>query len=121
MQSYILGTTQGEMIFRFGLATDVPAPGDYDGDERADAAVYRDGVWYVNGSTSGVFVTQFAVTDDVPVPGVYVQYKALKCCKNKGRAMKNVFHRPSLLAFTGLPIFALIYNLIALNAHYRIA
>jgi hypothetical protein len=35
----------------FGIATDKPVTGDYDGDGQADLAVYRDGIWYIQGST----------------------------------------------------------------------
>ncbi|HVE58029.1 MAG TPA: VCBS repeat-containing protein, partial [Pyrinomonadaceae bacterium] len=51
----------------FGLATDKPAPGDYDGDGLTDNAVFRDGVWYVSNSSNNSYrVEQFGLTGDLP-------------------------------------------------------
>jgi hypothetical protein len=60
--------------FPWGLATDVPAPGDFDGDGKMDASVFRpsDTVWYIKGTTSGVFTQRFGITTDLPVPNAFV-------------------------------------------------
>ena len=60
--------------FQWGTATDLPVPGDYDGDGRTDYAVFRpsSGVWYIRYSGTGaVAITQWGGASDVPVPGDY--------------------------------------------------
>jgi hypothetical protein len=42
--------------------------GDYDGDGRADVAVYRDGTWYLQQSTAGFSAFQWGTVTDTPVP-----------------------------------------------------
>ena len=59
----------------WGLSTDVPTPGDYDGDDgKMDASIFRPSAatWYVDRSTAGVLIQQFGVTTDLPVPSAYV-------------------------------------------------
>ena len=45
--------------FVFGAGTDIPVPGDYDGDQKSDPAVYRPGtgVWSVLTSGSNYTTT----------------------------------------------------------------
>ncbi|MBS1793340.1 MAG: VCBS repeat-containing protein [Acidobacteria bacterium] len=66
---YASGSTDG--VFRaqaFGISTDKPAPGDYDGDGLSDNAVFRDGVWHISNSSNGSYrAEQFGVAGDVPV------------------------------------------------------
>lgn len=44
---------------------------DFDGDGRADTAVYRDGVWHLRKSTQGLYSAQFGLPTDTPVPADY--------------------------------------------------
>jgi len=60
---------------RYGLATDIPIPGDYDGDGSQDTAVWRPstGTWFILSSTSGESRIPWGsgTLADVPVPGDY--------------------------------------------------
>ena len=71
---------------QFGLPTDKIVPGNYDGDNKADIAVYRDGVWYIlNSSDNAVRIEQWGVSEDIPVPSDF---------DNDG-AMNLAVYRPS--------------------------
>lgn len=61
--------------FPFGASGDVASPGDYDGDGKLDAAVFRpsSATWFVNRSTAGVLIQQFGTAGDVPVPSAFVR------------------------------------------------
>jgi len=53
-----------------GTPTEIPVPGDYDGDGRADIAIYRTttGQWFIRGGPEGV---PYGTAGDRPVPGDY--------------------------------------------------
>jgi hypothetical protein len=58
----------------WGYSTDLPVPGDYDGDGKDDVAVFRpsEGVWYIRKSSDGNLLTiTWGLSTDVPVPGDY--------------------------------------------------
>jgi len=59
--------------FPFGTADDIASLGNYDGDGKTDAAVFRPPTWFINGSTSGTQIVGFGATGDVPLPSVYSQ------------------------------------------------
>jgi len=66
---YIYGSTSGVSQFPFGISTDKIVPGDYDGDRKTDAAVFRNGTWYLLRSSLGFTATQFGNTGDIPQNG----------------------------------------------------
>jgi hypothetical protein len=57
---------------QFGLASDRIVPGNYNNDNKADIAVYRDGTWYILESGGYSFRTEtFGTPEDIPVPADY--------------------------------------------------
>jgi hypothetical protein len=54
---------------QWGVGTDRLVAADYDGDDKTDLAVYRNGTWHVLGSSSGYMATQFGTSTDIPVTG----------------------------------------------------
>ena len=55
--------------YPFGLSNDIPAPGDFDEDGKADLCIFRpsDGTWYRRNSSDGSFFAfQFGTSGDKP-------------------------------------------------------
>ncbi len=61
----------GSVAIQFGLSSDKPVAADYDGDGRADQAVYRNGEWHLNRSSQGYTVVNFGLATDKPTVGDY--------------------------------------------------
>jgi hypothetical protein len=66
---YLNRSGAGFTAFAFGLNGDKPVSADYDADGRADAAVYRNGVWYrLLSASSSTDVIAFGLAGDIPTP-----------------------------------------------------
>src|SRR6476659_8710359 len=69
---YAAHSSGGATTTSFGVSTDVDVMADYDGDGKADVAVWRpsNGLWYILQSSTGtVRVTSWGMNGDVPLAG----------------------------------------------------
>jgi uncharacterized delta-60 repeat protein len=58
--------------FAWGLPADVPVGGDYDGDNKSDFAIFRDGHWHIRKSATGESLYyNWGMAGDKPVPADY--------------------------------------------------
>jgi hypothetical protein len=62
---YIQYSGGGTAAVQWGTATDIPVPGDYDGNGTTDLAIWQpmSGLWYIYGGGA----IQFGMTGDVPL------------------------------------------------------
>ena len=60
--------------FPFGANGDTVAPGDYDGDGKFDATVFRptSATWFIARSTAGTQIVQFGANGDRPLPNAFL-------------------------------------------------
>src|SRR5258708_3743873 len=73
---WILYSSGGYTSIQWGVSTDVPVQGDFDGDGKSDFAVFRpsSGTWYILSSLSGytTYTAQnWGLWSDQPVPADY--------------------------------------------------
>jgi hypothetical protein len=72
-RNYLWQQEGGYTAYQWGTVGDISVPGDYDGDGRADLAVFRPStrVWYIKKSTvnySGYMTYAWGTSGDIPVP-----------------------------------------------------
>jgi len=51
---------------------EISVPAGYASDGKTDAALCRDGVWYILQSTNGISIQQFGLVNNKPVPTAYL-------------------------------------------------
>ena len=62
----------GESIMFYGISTDIPIVGDWDGDGIDDLAIYRAGQWLFDDNNDGIFAESafwFGLPGDIPAAG----------------------------------------------------
>ncbi len=68
----VIATTAGRAAFKAAiLANRNPPQFDFDGDGKANQAVYRDGTWYLLQSQAGFSAVQFGIASDIPAASDY--------------------------------------------------
>ncbi len=67
-------TPEGVYYEVWGIPTDIPVPGDYDGDGRDDVAVWRvsTGEWWILKSTGGFTNPALGQTGDLPTVRAFI-------------------------------------------------
>lgn len=68
------GQSSQQVAVQWGLSTDKPAPGDYDGDGKTDFSVFRpsEGTWYVQRSSDNTLLSyNFGINGDRIAPADY--------------------------------------------------
>lgn len=72
---YVLGGPgSAQTSYWWGAPTDIPVPGDYDGDGKTDFAIWRpsNGQWWIIRSSNGTdYAETYGQAGDIPVPADY--------------------------------------------------
>lgn len=106
---YVMNSLGQWFGYQFGLGTDIPAPGDFDGDGKTDFCVFRpsNGTWYIVRSSDDYFYGySFGAAGDVPAIADY---------DGDGKADIAVF-RPSDLKWYIVPSSGSTYTTTAFGA-----
>ena len=72
---YIKQSSNGQPIYyQWGLASDLPVPGDYDADGKTDVAIYRNGDWWIRQTwTNTLSWMNYGLVADMPIQNSFVK------------------------------------------------
>lgn len=71
---YVLNGQQQEFYYQWGVGTDVPAQGDFDGDGKTDFSIFRPSTnewWVVKSTDSSYYAVTLGASGDLTVPADY--------------------------------------------------
>jgi hypothetical protein len=78
MTAGVAPTGTADLVFGYGIPSDTPITGDWNGDGVTDIGIFRNGTWYLKNMTAGVaptgtadLVFGYGIPGDILVTGMW--------------------------------------------------